>query len=635
MNTHEILEQFWGYKNFRPLQEEIITSVIEGKDTLALLPTGGGKSICFQVPTLYKEGVCIVVTPLISLMKDQVSNLKKRGIQAVAIYSGMSTYEIDLALTNAIYGKTKLVYVSPERLGSLSFRESMQRMKISMFAVDEAHCISQWGYDFRPPYLKIAEVRQMFPKLPILALTATATPEVVKDIQDKLEFKQENVFSKSFSRPNLNYVVQEEQNKFGRLLRIINNLKGSGIVYVRNRRKTQEIAKFLYQNKIKASYYHAGLETTQRTQVQENWMTGKYQVIVATNAFGMGIDKPDVRFVVHMDLPDSLEAYFQEAGRAGRDEQSAYAVLLFNKNDILDSERLFKLQFPNLSEIKRVYSALGNYYQIPVGSGAECVFEFDLSHFCSNYNLQSLSTYNSLKFLEKEGLLYLNEAIDQPSRVHILINKNDLYQLQVEYPRYDKIIKVMLRAYSGLLNDYVKISEHDIAKYAKTPSSEVTKALIRMQKMEVLDYIPRNKKPLLAFTLPRMEENNIRISEDNYLSRKQNARNKLDAVYSYINEKGKCRSRKLLEYLGETNSEDCNNCDICIEKRKKFNKTGKLQNLTEAVKKSLQSADMDLDELLKMLNQKNPNDLIEALRYLMDNNELEQKNNGKYSIKTQ
>jgi ATP-dependent DNA helicase RecQ len=633
MTIHEILEKYWGYKSFRPLQEDIINSVLDKHDTLALLPTGGGKSLCFQVPVMKMEGVCIVVTPLIALMKDQVANLNKRNIKASAIFSGQSRTETDIALTNAIYGQTKFIYVSPERLQTRSFRESMQRMKICLLAIDEAHCISQWGYDFRPPYLKIAEIREFFPKINILALTATATPEVVKDIQSKLEFKDQKVFSKSFSRPNLTYVVQREQNKLPRLIRIVNNLKGSGIVYVRNRKKTREIAEFLHKNRISATYYHAGLDSETRSTRQNEWMQGKKQVIVATNAFGMGIDKPDVRFVVHMDLPDSIEAYFQEAGRAGRDEQAAYGILLANKSDVIDAQRMFELQYPPIKEIKRIYTALGNYFQIAEGSGLDKSFEFDLSHFSNNYNLQAIVVYNALKFLEKEGYIYMNDMVNQPSKALIMVNKNDLYQFQVEHPKYDRIIKVMLRSWTGLMTDYTKIYESDVAKMLKMPIEEVKKALIRMSKLDIIDYIPRNKKPMLVFTQARMDEKNIRITEEVYGQRKKEANKRINAVIEYLEDDHRCRSRKLLSYLGESDSVNCEKCDVCLSKLKLFKQNNKIYPLIDQIKNQLLSGDKTYEELQESLQVANTNNLIEALRYMMDNEEIEEKENSTFSIR--
>lgn len=423
MNIHNILAKYWGYHSFRPLQEEIITSVLQGNDTLALLPTGGGKSVCFQVPALVQEGVCIVISPLIALMKDQVDNLQKKGISAIAITSAMHKREIDIAFDNCVYGNIKFLYLSPERLITPIAQARIQKMKVSLIAVDEAHCISQWGYDFRPSYLEIAKLRELQPKVPVLALTATATPEVVKDIQEKLRFKKANVLQKSFERKNLAYVVIGEEDKLSRLLKVVNNVGGTGVVYVRNRKKTQEVAAFLQKNKIPADFYHAGLTPGERSQKQDSWIKNKTRVIVATNAFGMGIDKPDVRFVVHLDLPDSLEAYFQEAGRAGRDEGKAYAVMLYNEADINDLKSNVEMSFPSVEEIRQTYQALANYYQLAVGSGEGAAFDFDISELCRNYKLEPVTVFNSIRFLEKEGYISATEAVYQPSRINFTLNK--------------------------------------------------------------------------------------------------------------------------------------------------------------------------------------------------------------------
>jgi len=417
MDKKQILIKYWGYSSFRPLQEQIIDSVLAGQDALALMPTGGGKSICFQVPSLISEGVCIVITPLIALMKDQVSQLDKRGIKAVAIFSGMNLREIDIALDNCVYGDKKFLYVSPERLETEMFQERIKKMNVSLIAVDEAHCISQWGYDFRPSYLRIAEIKDILPNVPILALTATATPTVVEDIQDKLLFSKRNVFKMSFERTNLSYQVEYSEDKYNRLLKYIDANPGSAIIYVRNRRKTKEIATFLLNNKYSCHFYHAGLTTEERDRKQKEWISSKVRIMVSTNAFGMGIDKADVRLVVHMDVPDSLEAYFQEAGRAGRDGNSALAVLLYHRSDVMDLDRNFEMKYPEIDFIKDIYNVLGNYFQLAVGSGAGESYEFVLADFIKMYNLNPLLTYNSIKYLEKEGYLFLSEAISRPSKL--------------------------------------------------------------------------------------------------------------------------------------------------------------------------------------------------------------------------
>ncbi len=520
MTLHQILLKYWGFSSFRPLQEDIIQSVLEGKDTLALLPTGGGKSLCYQVPALAREGLCLVISPLISLMKDQVDTLKKRGIKAVAIHSGMHPDEIDIALDNSKYGDVKLLYISPERLSTLKMRESLRHISVNLLAVDEAHCISQWGYDFRPPYLRIAEIRQLIPDVPVLALTATATQGVVKDIQKKLGFKTENVFQKSFERKNLTYLVIKEEDKMKRLLKIIAKVNGSGIVYVRSRRQTKEIAELLLKNKIKANYYHAGLDRKTRVQRQSDWMNEEIRIIVATNAFGMGIDKPNVRLVIHLDLPDCLEAYFQEAGRAGRDEKQAYAVLLFENADILDARHNLLISFPEPNVIKNIYQALGNYYQLPVGAGKDLQFEFDLFSFSDKNKFNSIITFNALKFLEKEGYLILTEALHNPSRLFIKTDKESLYRFQVANEFYDHFIKIILRSYTGIFTEFVKINETELAQRTKLSTEEIKMHLNRLQKLQILDYIPQTEKPLLIFTRERLDVKDIRISQENYNDRK-------------------------------------------------------------------------------------------------------------------
>ncbi|HHN47896.1 MAG TPA: ATP-dependent DNA helicase RecQ, partial [Bacteroidales bacterium] len=490
-----ILLKYWGYQEFRPRQEEIIQSVLDGNDTLALLPTGGGKSICFQVPALAKEGLCLVITPLIALMQDQVENLKRKNINAVAIYSGMHRNQIELALDNCMFGDVKFLYLSPERLETEKFRAVLTRLNINLIAVDEAHCISQWGYDFRPPYLRIAAIRVFLPNVPVLALTATATPRVVKDIQDKLGFAAENVFKQSFERKNLTYVVQLEENKLGRLLKICDRIKGTGIVYVRNRRRTREISDFLNSQKVSANFYHAGLDPATRNKRQTAWMTGQTRVMVSTNAFGMGIDKPNVRFVVHMDLPDSLEAYFQEAGRGGRDGNTSYAVVLYEKADIIDLRHNHELSYPAIDLIKKVYHALGNYFQLATGSGKDRSFDFELSEFCNQYRLNPVTTFSALKFLEKEGYLMLSEDVGSPSLVNIKTKKENLYRFQVENPMYDPFIKLLLRSYSGLFTTFARISEAEIARRMPMPINDVIKTLHTLNQAGLITYVPRKEKP--------------------------------------------------------------------------------------------------------------------------------------------
>ena len=483
------------------MQEEIINSVLQGNDTLALLPTGGGKSICFQIPALVNEGICLVISPLIALMKDQVANLKKRGIKAAAVYSGMHYNEIDLVLDNCAHGDIKFLYLSPERLSSETIRLRLKKMKVNLIAVDEAHCISQWGYDFRPPYLKIVEIRDMFPKTPVLALTATATADVVTDIQKQLEFKKENVFRKSFERKNLAYAVIHEEDKFNRLLRIISKVNGPGIIYARSRRKARDISDFLNNNKIASDYYHAGLDAKTRDARQSAWMAGAKRVMVATNAFGMGIDKADVRLVVHFDLPDTLEAYFQEAGRAGRDDRRAFAILLYNNADIIDAQHNLEGSFPPVDEIKNVYQCLGNYYNLAIGSGKDASFNFDITHFATTYNLKPLTVFNSVKFLEKEGYLMTTDAMYQSSTLHLKVDKETLYRFQVENKMYDSFIKIILRSYGGIFGDFVKVSETEIASRANVTKKQTSEYLANLDKLGVLSYVPQRRKVRRLFSV--------------------------------------------------------------------------------------------------------------------------------------
>ncbi len=622
ITIQQILLKHWGYSQFRPLQEEIINSVLAGNDTLALMPTGGGKSICFQVPALLNEGICIVISPLIALMKDQVENLKAKKIKAMAITSGMSKREIDIAFDNCVYGDFKFLYVSPERLETEIARLRIQKMKVNLIAVDEAHCISQWGYDFRPSYLKIAELRDLHPKIPILALTATATPEVTIDIQQKLLFKKENLQRKSFERKNLAYMVLKEEDKMNRLLKIATKIKGTGIVYVRNRKKTQEIADFLWRNKISADYYHAGLESKKRDEKQEAWIKNKTRVIVCTNAFGMGIDKPDVRFVVHMDFPDCIEAYFQEAGRGGRDEKKSYAVLLYNDSDKIAMKHNFEISFPPLEEIKKTYQALANYFQIPIGAGVGTTFEFDINDFCSRYNLNHLIVFNCLKFLEKEGYFFLSDGFYQPSRIHFQVNKDELYKFQVEHVQYDEYIKLLLRSYSGLFDGYVKISENEIGKRIGKSFEDVKKILNELQKKEILAYIPLTEMPQITFLTERIDAKEIYISQENLQKRKEKALERIGWMMHYVESKTKCRSQILLSYFGESDSYRCGVCDFCLKRNKLDLSNLEFETVTEQVKKLLEETSLPLNSLVNLVKNSREDKTIKVLQWLIDNGKL-------------
>ena len=513
---HEVLKQYWGYDEFRPLQEDIIRSVADQKDTLGLMPTGGGKSITFQVYSLSVDGICLVVTPLIALIKDQVENLRSKGIKVLAVYSGMTTREIDIALNNAIYGDYKFLYVSPERIGSERFQEYLVKMKLNLITVDEAHCISQWGYDFRPSYLSICDLRKIFPVTPILALTATATEKVVEDIQEKLQFREKNVLQKSFRRENLIYLVRNKDDKMGYLTSTIQKSKGTGIVYVRSRKKTREIAQLLRSQNISADYYHAGLAPDLRSQKQDKWMSGEIRVIVATNAFGMGIDKPDVRFVIHLDLPDSLEAYFQEAGRGGRDGKKSVAVLLYNSSDKRRLHKMVTDSFPAIDVIRGVYNSVSNYLRIAVGSGKAGVFSFSIENFSKSFGFQITSVYHSLKLLERQGYVSYVENTDNYSRVLFTVRRDDLYKIQLRNPELDSFIKLILRQYTGIFTDFVNIDEALLARKSGMTGELIYQQFKTLAQMKIIDYIPQKKTPVIVFETERLDVNRIHLSADNY-----------------------------------------------------------------------------------------------------------------------
>ncbi len=560
---NKILSQYWGFKEFRPLQLDIIKSIAAGNDTLGLMPTGGGKSVTFQVYSLSAEGLCIVVTPLIALMKDQVESLQRKGIKALKVHSGMSWMEIKLTLDNAVWGDYKFLYISPERINSEHFQERLAKMNVNLIAVDEAHCISQWGYDFRPSYLNIAQLREFFPEVPVLALTATATSEVVKDIQEKLGFKKTNALSKSFQRENLSYLVRIREDKMGYLLETLNKVKGSGIVYVRSRKATREIAADLNRKGIPADFYHAGLSSWVRSMKQDEWLSGKKRVIVATNAFGMGIDKPDVRFVVHIDPPDSLEAYFQEAGRAGRDEKKAAAVLLFNNSDKTRLKKMISVSFPEIEAIKRVYQSLCNYLKVAEGFGKGQSYNFSLQQFAQTYRFQQSLVYSSLKLLQREGYIEFTEEVDNPSRIHFIVSRDDLYRFQVANATFDGFIKLVLRSYTGLFSGYVNIDEELLAKRAEIDREAVYNFLKHLRKHKIIDYIPRNQSPFIYFTKERINISRLKISKENYDFRKKNYLNRVESVIHYATSNTSCRSQLLLNYFGETAAPVCGTCDVC------------------------------------------------------------------------
>lgn len=621
MTIQEILKQYWNHDAFRPMQQEIIQSVLLGHDTLALLPTGGGKSVCFQVPALAKDGICIVVSPLIALMKDQVENLKAKGIDAVSIISGMSKREIDLALDNCIYGEVKFLYLSPERLLSELVRERIKYMNVNLIAVDEAHCISQWGYDFRPPYLHIADLRELHPDVPVLALTATATAEVQDDIQLKLRFKNGNVFRKSFERKNISYAVLNGEDKSRKLLDVANGVKGCGIVYVRSRKETVEIAKFYNDNGIRADYYHAGLPMGERNSRQENWVNNRSRIIVATNAFGMGIDKPDVRFVIHKDVPESLEAYYQEAGRAGRDEHKAYAVLLYNPADRYKEEKKFELNFPPVEEIKKVYHALGTYFQLAYGTGAGISFDLDIGEFCSRYSLDAVKTLSALKFLEQDEYLAFNESVFLPSRFRFEVLNEQLYNFQIQNSGWDPFIKTLLRSYGGAFENYVRLREFDLARRTNMSVQQVIEGLNQLQAIGILNYLPQTDHPQVTYLKPRLQEKELYINKRLIDERKENYRRKIEAVFVYSTHK-KCRSQMLLAYFDELDSPKCGICDICLAEKRARNAAEISDVITNEIVELLSVSPMDIGELVTSLKNGMEKERLETIRLLLDAGKL-------------
>lgn len=580
---HIILKQYWGYDDFRGIQQEIIHSIGSGKDTLGLMPTGGGKSIAFQVPALAQEGICIVITPLIALMKDQVENLKKRGIKAAAIYSGLTHNEILVTLENCIFGDYKFLYVSPERLSSELFLTKLKRMRVSFITVDEAHCISQWGYDFRPSYIRIADLRKVVPQAPVLALTATATPEVVKDIQDKLLFRQEHVFKMSFARKNLAYVVRHTEDKESELLHIINSIPGTVIVYCRSRKGCRDLAAQLEERGLTATFYHAGLSNCEKDERQRLWQTDQCRVMVATNAFGMGIDKPDVRLVVHMDVPDSPEAYFQEAGRAGRDDRKAYAVLLYNASDKTKLMKRIPDTFPDREFIKEIYEHICYYYQMAMGDGLNVTREFNLNEFCRNFKHFPVPTDSALRILTRAGYLEYIDEQENDSRLIFLVRRDELYHLDGLEPEYESLLQAVLRSYGGVFSDYITIDEILLGKQTGLSRDMVYRGLIALGKRRIISYIPYKKTPYIRFAQKRVETERIVISREIYENRKEKYEARIQAMIDYATRDDLCRSRMLLAYFGETSEENCLACDVCLKK----NSAGISQGLAENVERKI------------------------------------------------
>ena len=629
----QILTKYWGFTSFKPLQEDIIRSVAEGRDTLGLMPTGGGKSVTFQVPALAQEGICLVITPLIALMKDQVNRLNELEIKSIAIHSGMTAEEIDNALENSVFGDYKFLYVSPERISTKVFQAKVTRLNLSMVVIDEAHCISQWGYDFRPSYLKIASLRDYIDqKVPFLALTASATPQVIDDIMKKLVFRGKNVLKTSFDRKNISYLVRKVEEKGTYLIKTLQKTKGSGIVYVRSRKRCKEVAEFLVANGISADFYHAGLTDELRDRKQAAWMSGETRVIVATNAFGMGIDKSEVRFVIHWDIPDSIESYFQESGRGGRDGKPAFAVLLYTPADKARLTDTIRKKFPQIDKIKDIYEALCNYLQVPLGSGKDNVFEFNMYDFVSKYRLPVIETYNSLQFLQREGYMEFTEEINNPSRVHFIVSRDDLYKFQVANESFDGFIKLLLRSYTGMFSEFVPVNEDALSRKSAATRDTIYQYLVKLSSLNIIRYIPGKKSALVILTEERLMRKALMISPDNYLNVKEKYEIRLNRMIEYADSDSHCRSVYLLEYFGEE-SDRCGICDVCRERNELDLSKYEFDIILEEIKSILSEKNPDAEELVKLID--NPEDrVIKVIRWLLDHNKIIKDRDHKLSWKT-
>jgi len=620
-NAVEILKKYWGYDTFRPLQDEVINSILDGNDTLALMPTGGGKSICFQVPAIMKDGLCLVISPLIALMKDQVSNLKQKGIPALSIYSGMSYIEVVKTLKNAVYGNFKFLYVSPERLETELFLEYFTSMNVNLLAVDEAHCISQWGYDFRPPYLRIAVVRDSLPNVPVLALTASATIKVQNDICEKLAFKNKyRKFQQSFERNNLSYSVFNPSSKQNKLLEILKKVNGSGIVYCKSRKRTREIEEFLNLNGIKASHYHAGLSNEVRNLRQEEWINNKTRVMACTNAFGMGIDKPDVRTVIHYDVPDALENYYQEAGRAGRDGKKAYAVLFFNEQEIKDLKKQSSIRFPGIVTIKSVYASLANYFQLPTGAGEDLSFDFDLNDFAKKFKLDAFTTNNVLKILEQEELISYSDQFFTPSMVVFTCDKAEIDLFEKTYPKYDQVIKGLLRSYEGIFDYPSAINENHLATFISGTKEQLVADLIEIKKMGIIDYTPQKEKPQVKFLQNRVSTADLVINQKDILKRKDAFEKRLHAMMGYIKNEHSCRSKMIATYFNDVKIKRCGLCDNCLrEKNIAINKE-EFEKIREGIENLIASQPVNSKKLIREMPDFNQNKILKILHFLQEEN---------------
>lgn len=635
-SIHSILQDNWGYKEFRPLQEDIIMSVLNGHDTLAIMPTGGGKSICFQVPALAKDGICLVVTPLIALMKDQVAKLKEKGILALAVHSGMQFSEVKKTLDNALYGNYKFLYVSPERLQTVFFKEYLPALPLNLIAVDEAHCISQWGYDFRPSYLTIADIRKEKPGVPVLALTASATEMVQKDICNKLDFRNQQVFKLSYERPNLSYSSKNVEVKINKLLEIIQKIPGCGIVYCRNRKRTKEIAELLQLHKISADFYHAGLTHEQRNEKQDKWLNNETRIMVCTNAFGMGIDKPDVRLVVHIDTPDCIESYYQEAGRAGRDGKKSYAVLLYHQKDIAELEKLPEVKFPSMPEIKKVYQALVNYLQLPVGSGEDIYFDFNMQEFVSTFKLPPLTAMYAIKALEQDGLLTYNEQVFLSSTVVFTCNKKNLQEFEEANPAAEPYIKVLLRSYGGIFDAPVNINERDIARILKVDNAKLKKALLKLTEKNIINYQPQKDKPQIQFRFRRPAVENLAIDLKHYNERKEALVVQIAAITKYVRNNNECRAKVIANYFGDLGAKNCGVCDNCLSRKKtELITKPEFSRLQSQITNALAKEPATLKVLAELLGIKEDQKLWEIVEHLLAEEKIAMTgdNSGKLYIK--
>ena len=618
----QVLKKYWGYDYFRPSQAEIIQAILQRKDVIALLPTGGGKSVCFQVPALLLDGSCLVVTPLIALMEDQVNQLKHRGIAASAIHSGMSKSEIDIILDNCAYGKVKFLYLSPERIQTELFQVRIEKINVNLIAIDEAHCISQWGYDFRPSYLQLKVLRELKPEVPMVALTATATIEVCKDIAEQLEFRNSLQFQNSFARPNISLVAREAENKEKLLLQILQKVRGSSIVYVRSRKATEKLAQWLNTKALLATFYHAGLTHQQRMVNQQNWISGEVRVIVATNAFGMGIDKADVRTVIHMDIPETLEAYYQEAGRAGRDGKKSYAVIIFHPLDIKNLRDKVTQGQPGVQELQTTYQALANYFQLAEGSAMGESFNFDMIDFVKRYQLTPISTYVSLKKLEEQGLIQLNEGFYRPSRLHFWVDKKRLYEFQVANAHFDPLIKGILRLYGAeVFSSFVNISESQISRLVKWTVQETKIALVQLQKMQFLQYEEASDTPQITYLTPRQDANHMSLDIKRLKERRDLALFKMESMIKYATQNHQCRTQYIQSYFGEHTFGSCGVCDVCLEKRKKENQV-EVKDYHDQVLALLHQKPMTSDELELAVNPDDHELFIEVIREMLDDNEI-------------